>query len=36
MVKVRMHKQPNGWRAYVKDGRGIVVIDDFFIDEANE
>lgn len=36
MAKIKVHKQPDGWRAYIKDGQKIVVVDDFFIDESAE
>jgi hypothetical protein len=36
MAKIKVHKQPDGWRAYIKDGQKIVIVDGFFEDESGE
>lgn len=33
MGKINVRKEPDGWRAYIKDGKGVVVVDGFFEDE---
>ena len=33
MSKINLRKEPDGWRAYIKTGKGTVVLDGFFNDE---
>ena len=33
MAKINVRKEPDGWRAYIEEGDGIVVLDGFFEDE---
>ena len=33
MAKINVRKEPDGWRAYIKDGPKVVVVDGFFEDE---
>lgn len=35
MAKINVRKEPDGWRAYIKEGRKIVVVDGFFEDEID-
>lgn len=36
MPKINVYKEPDGWRAYIKDGQKIVVVDGYFEDESGE
>ncbi len=33
MADIKIRKEPDGWRALIKDGSRMVVIDGFFKDE---
>lgn len=33
MTQANIRKEPDGWRAYIKDGDRIIVVDGFFEDE---
>jgi len=33
MAKINVRKEPDGWRAYIKDGDRVVVAEGFFEDE---
>ena len=33
MAKISVRKEPDGWRAYIKDGHKVIVVDGFFEDE---
>lgn len=36
MTKINWHKEADGWRAYIKSGKKIIVIDGAFEDESGE
>ena len=33
MAKINVRKEPDGWRAYIKDGNRVVVVEGFFENE---
>lgn len=33
MANINLRKEPDGWRAYIKQGKRVVIVDGFFEDE---
>ena len=33
MPQINLRKEPDGWRAYIQKGHGLMVVEGFFDDE---